>query len=285
MDADIVMATDPDADRVGIAVKNHHGEWQLLNGNQTGALIIYYLLRRWKENGKLDGNQFIVKTIVTTDLIHEVAHHYGVESFDTLTGFKYIAALIRELEGRKKFIGGGEESYGYLIDDFVRDKDAVTSCVVIAEMTAYAKDKGMTLMDMLMELYEQFSFYLERLISITRKGKSGAEEIEQMMAGLRKNPPRELGGSPVVRMIDYKASIEKDLTAGNEKAIDYPKSNVLQFLTEDGTKVSARPSGTEPKIKFYFSVKGNLDSRSAYDRTLALLDEKIDRIIGELKLK
>ena len=284
LDADIVMATDPDADRVGIAVKNHHGEWQLLNGNQTGALIIYYLLRRWKEKNKLDGNQFIVKTIVTTDLIQEISSHYGVEYFNTLTGFKYIAALIRSLEGTKKFIGGGEESYGYLIDDFVRDKDAITSCAVIAEMTAYAKDQGMTPMDVLIELYQHLGFYKERLISITKKGKSGADEIQKMMAGLRSNPPRELGGSPLVRMIDYQSLVDKDLNNGKEQKINFPKSNVLQFLTADGSKVSARPSGTEPKIKFYFSVKGKLNAKADYDAALAALDEKIDRIIRELKL-
>jgi phosphoglucomutase len=284
LDADIVMATDPDADRVGIAIKNHHGEWQLLNGNQTGALIIYYLLRLWKEKNKLDGKQFIVKTIVTTDLIQEIAQYYGVEYFNTLTGFKYIAALIRDLEGKKKFIGGGEESYGYLINDFVRDKDAITSCAVIAEMTAYAKDLGMTLMDLLIDLYQQFGFYKERLISITKKGKSGADEIQAMMAGLRTDPPGELGGSPLVRMIDYQSSVETDLNTGKEQKIDFPKSNVLQFLTSDGSKVSARPSGTEPKIKFYFSIKGKLDRKEDFDATWASLDEKTDRIIRELGL-
>jgi len=284
LDADIVMATDPDADRVGIAVKNHHDEWQLLNGNQTGTLIVYYLLRRWKEKNKLDGNQFIVKTIVTTDLIEEIAGHYGVECFNTLTGFKYIAALIRNLEGKKKFIGGGEESYGYLINDFVRDKDAITSCVVIAEMTAYLKDHGMKLMDMLMELYQQFGFYKERMISITKKGKSGADEIQKMMADMRKNSPGELGGSTLIRMIDYQASVEKDLRTGMESSINFPKSNVLQFLTADGTKISARPSGTEPKIKFYFSVRGKLETKSEYDKSLAALEAKIDQVIRELKL-
>jgi phosphoglucomutase len=279
------MATDPDADRVGIAIKNHHDQWELLNGNQTGSLIIYYLLRLWKEKNRLDGNQFIVKTIVTTDLIQKLASHYQVEYYNTLTGFKYIAALIRDLEGRKKFIGGGEESYGYLINDFVRDKDAITSCVVIAEMTAYAKDHGMTLMDMLMELYQQFGFYRERMISITKKGISGADEIQQMMADLRTKPPRELGGSVLTTQIDYEASVKKDMKSGKDTAIDFPKSNVLQFLTEDGAKISARPSGTEPKIKFYFSVKGKLASKSEYDKSLTALDNKIDRIIQELNLE
>jgi phosphoglucomutase len=284
IDADIVMATDPDADRVGIATKNQKGEFQLLNGNQTGALIINYLLRLWKENGKLDGNQFIVKTIVTTDLIHKIAEDYGVEYFDTLTGFKYIAAIIKELEGKKQFIGGGEESYGYLIGDFVRDKDAIASCAVIAEMTAYAKDKGMSLMDMLMEIYQKYGLFKEKLISITKKGMSGAEDIKEMMKNLRTNPPKTLAGSKLVKLIDYQESVEKDLVGNNVMTIDYPKSNVLQFITEDGTKVSARPSGTEPKIKFYFSVREKMDDKSQYDKTSAMLDTKIDLIIDELGL-
>jgi len=285
MDADIVMATDPDADRVGIAVKNHHNEWQLLNGNQTGALIIYYLLRLWKEKNKLDGKQFIVKTIVTTDLIQEIAEYYGVECYNTLTGFKFIAALIRQFEGKKKFIGGGEESYGYLINDFVRDKDAIASCAIIAEMTAYTKDHGMTLMDMLIELYQQFGFYKERMISITKKGKSGADEIQKMMVDLRNNPPKDIAGSPLSRLIDYQSSVEKNMETGKEQNISFPESNVLQFLTSDGTKISARPSGTEPKIKFYFGVKGTLQSKSNFDKSHTALDSKIDRIIRELKLE
>ena len=239
-------------------------------------------MRLWKEKGKLDGNQYIVKTVVTTDLIREIADHFEVDCYNTLTGFKYIAEIIRDLEGKKKFIGGGEESYGYLIDDFVRDKDAVTSCAVIAEMTAYAKDHGMTLMEMLMEIYEQFGFYRERLVSITRKGKSGAEEIQQMMVDLRKDPPSVLAGSKLTRIIDYKSGVEKDVASGKEKEIDYPGSNVLQFFTEDGTKVSARPSGTEPKIKFYFSVKGRLEDKSAYDEAFKKLEGKIDAVIRDL---
>ena len=283
LDADVVMATDPDADRVGIAVKNHHGEFQLLNGNQTGSLIIYYLLRRWKENNKLDGNQFIVKTIVTTDLIHRIAEKYQVEYFDTLTGFKYIAEVIRKLEGQKQFIGGGEESYGYMIGDFVRDKDAIASCMVIAEMTAWAKDQGNSLMDVLIDMYVEFGFYKEKLISIVKKGMSGAEEIEQMMVQLRENPPSEIAGANLVKAIDYKASVEKNYVKGTEKTIDYPKSNVLQFFTEDGSKISARPSGTEPKIKFYFSVNENLKNKDDFDRVDALLDERIEAIIWDLK--
>jgi phosphoglucomutase len=284
LDADIVMATDPDADRVGTAVKNHHGEFQLLNGNQTGSLIVYYLIRRWKENNKLDGHQFIVKTIVTTDIIHRIAEKYKVEYFDTLTGFKYIAEIIRQLEGQKQFIGGGEESYGYMIGDFVRDKDAIASCMVIAEMTAWAKDQGKSLMDILIDMYVEFGFYKEKLISIVKKGMSGAEEIEKMMVQLRENPPSEIAGSKLIKTIDYKVSVEKDLVERAEKKIGYPKSNVLQFFTEDGTKISARPSGTEPKIKFYFSVNDTLVSREDFDKVDALLDDRIDAIIKDLKL-
>jgi phosphoglucomutase len=285
LNADIVMATDPDADRVGIAVKNHHGKFQLLNGNQTGSLIVYYLIRRWKENNKLDGDQFIVKTIVTTDIIHRIAEKYQVEYFDTLTGFKYIAEVIRKLEGQKQFIGGGEESYGYMIGDFVRDKDAIASCMVIAEMTAWAKDQGKSLMDILIDMYVEFGFFKEKLISIVKKGMSGAEEIEKMMVQLRENPPSEIAGAKLVKTIDYQASVEKDLEEGTEKAIDFPKSNVLQFITADGSKISARPSGTEPKIKFYFSVNDSLSNKDDFDKVDAMLDERIEAIIQDLKLQ
>ena len=285
LNADIVMATDPDADRVGIAVKNHHGKFQLLNGNQTGSLIVYYLIRRWKENNKLDGDQFIVKTIVTTDIIHRIAEKYQVEYFDTLTGFKYIAEVIRKLEGQKQFIGGGEESYGYMIGDFVRDKDAIASCMVIAEMTAWAKDQGKSLMDILIDMYVEFGFFKDKLISIVKKGMSGAEEIEKMMVQLRENPPSEIAGAKLVKTIDYQASVEKDLEEGNEKTIDFPKSNVLQFITADGSKISARPSGTEPKIKFYFSVNDSLSNKDDFDKVDAMLDERIEAIIQDLKLQ
>jgi phosphoglucomutase len=247
-------------------------------------LIVYYLIRRWKENNKLDGDQYIVKTIVTTDLIHRIAEKYEVEYFDTLTGFKYIAEVIRKLEGQKQFIGGGEESYGYMIGDFVRDKDAIASCMVIAEMTAWAKDQGKSLMDVLIDMYVEFGFYKEKLISIVKKGMTGAQEIEQMMVQLRENPPSVIAGAKLVRTIDYKASVEKDLITGVEKSIDYPKSNVLQFFTGDGSKISARPSGTEPKIKFYFSVNDTLKSKDDFDKVDAELDDKIERIISDLKL-
>jgi phosphoglucomutase len=285
IDADLIMATDPDADRVGIGAKNHHGEFQLINGNQAASMLIYYMLKVWSAKGKLDGNQFVIKTIVTTDLILDIARKFEVESYETLTGFKYIAAVIKELEGKKKFIVGGEESYGYLVGDFVRDKDAISSCAMLAEMTAWAKEQGMGVFDLLTEVYKEFGFYKESLISITRKGKAGAEEIQQMMKELRANPPKTIQGSPVTKLYDYQSSEVTDLASGVKEKLDFPKSNVLQFTTADGTKVSARPSGTEPKIKFYFSVKAPLESAEAYDAVQAELDTKIEKIIDELKLK
>jgi len=255
IDADLVMATDPDADRVGIAVRNDQNEFQLLNGNQTGSLLIYYLLKKWEDLCKIKGNEYVVKTIVTSELIADIAAHFKVDCFDTLTGFKYIATMIRELEGEKVFIGGGEESYGYLIGDFVRDKDAVASCAMIAEMAAYAREKGKTLFELLMDIYAQFGFYLETLSSITKTGKEGAEEIDKMMQEFRNSPPKTLGGSPVIKVVDYQAGKATDMSTGKSEDIEFPRSNVLQFFTKDGAKVSARPSGTEPKIKFYFGVK------------------------------
>ncbi|MEM6265011.1 MAG: phospho-sugar mutase [Bacteroidota bacterium] len=284
LDADLVMATDPDSDRVGIAVKNHHGEWQLVNGNQTGSLLIYYLLRKWKENGKLNGNQYVVSTIVTTDLIDKIAAHFGVEAYNTLTGFKWIADLLGKFEGKKEFIGGGEESYGYLVNDFVRDKDAIISCAAIAEMVAYAKAHGKSVFGLLMEMYTQFGMYLESLVSMTKKGKSGAEEIQAMMKNLRKNPPAEINGSKVVRMIDYKSSVEKNLVTGETQAVDLPSSNVLQFFTEDGSKISARPSGTEPKIKFYISVNAPLADEGQFDAVSASLQDRIKGISAAMGL-
>lgn len=288
IDADLVLGTDPDADRVGIAVKNHHGEIQLLNGNQTATLLIYYLLQAWKEAGKLSGKEFVCKTIVTTDLIDKMAAGYDVYCYNTLTGFKYIAQVIRELEGQQQFIGGGEESYGYLIGDAVRDKDAIASCGMIAELTAYAKDKGLSLFDMLMEVYKQFGFYYEGLISLTKKGKSGAEEIQQMMADFRANPPQSLAGSPVIRIDDYKFLKRTE----NGTTVDIPSgsmgiesSNVLQFFTADGTKFTCRPSGTEPKIKFYVGVVAPLNSNEEFDAVYASLKQKVASIGEELGLK
>lgn len=290
IDADLVMGTDPDSDRVGIAVKNHHGEIQLLNGNQTASVLIYYLLNAWKDAGKLTGTQFVCKTIVTTDLIDKMAAAYDVKCYNTLTGFKYIAQVIREKEGQEQFIGGGEESYGYLIGDAVRDKDAIASCAMIAELTAYAKDKGLSLFDMLMEIYKQFGFYYEGLISLTKKGKSGADEIQQMMADFRANPPKTIAGSPVVRMDDYKALTTTDFKSGNTVAIPsgemgIESSNVLQFFTEDGTKFTCRPSGTEPKIKFYVGVRAALERNEDFDSVYASLKDKVKAIGEELNLK
>lgn len=284
LDADLIMATDPDADRVGIAAKNKAGEFELLNGNQAATLLIYYLLKKWKENGKIDGNQMIIKTIVTSDILDRIAESFGVDCPNTLTGFKYIAAVIKELEGKKEFIGGGEESYGYMISDFVRDKDAIASCAMLAEMTAWAKDQGLSVFDLLAEVYEQYGFYLEALVSMTKKGMQGAEEIKQMMVDLRQQAPATIAGSKVVKSIDYLSSIEKDLVTGVEKPILLDKSNVLQFLLEDGTKISARPSGTEPKIKFYISVNTPMESKEHFDQTKALLEEKIEVIKTDLKL-
>ena len=251
IDADLVIATDPDADRVGAAVKNQHGEWVLLNGNQMASLILYYLLKVTD----LKGNEFVAKTIVTTDLIDKMCASKGVNCYNTLTGFKYIAQVIRELEGKEKFIGGGEESYGYLIGDAVRDKDAVASCAMIAELTAYAKDQGKSLFDFLAEMYKENNFYYEGLISLTKKGKAGAEEIKQMMINLRSNVPASVAGSKPVTVLDYEGLVSTDLLTGAQTPIAVGRgieaSNVIQLILADGSKVSARPSGTEPKIKFY----------------------------------
>lgn len=290
IDADLVLGTDPDADRVGIAAKNHHGEIQLLNGNQTASVLIYYLLNAWKDAGKLTGTQFVCKTIVTTDLIDKMAASYDVKCYNTLTGFKYIAQVIREKEGIEQFIGGGEESYGYLIGDAVRDKDAIASCAMIAELTAYAKDKGLSLFDMLIEIYKKFGFYYEGLISLTKKGKTGAEEIQQMMADFRANPPKTLAGSNVIRMDDYKALTTTDFTTGTTTSIPsgemgIESSNVLQFFTVDGTKFTCRPSGTEPKIKFYVGVRAELQGKEEFDSVYAGLKEKVKAIGEELELK
>lgn len=284
VNADLVMATDPDADRVGIAAKNNKGEFELLNGNQAAALLIYFLLSKWKENGKLDGNQMIIKTIVTSDLLDRIAESFDVYCPSTLTGFKFIAALIKELEGKKEFIGGGEESYGYMISDFVRDKDAIASCAMLAEMTAWAKDQGLTVFDLLTEVFKKYGFYLEDLVSMTKKGKEGAEEIQAMMAGFRSNPPATIAGSKVVKTCDYQSLEEKNMLTGDVKSIDLPQSNVLQFFLEDGAKISARPSGTEPKIKFYISVNMPLDKEENQASVRASLEERIKAIKTDLNL-
>lgn len=282
IDADLVMATDPDADRVGIAVKNDRGEVVLLNGNQVATQLINYLLTAWEEKGKFTGNEYIVKTIVTSYLIDAIAKDKGVECYNTLTGFKYIGELMTQFEGKKTFIGGGEESYGYLIGDFVRDKDAVVSAAFIAEMTAFYKDKGSSLFEALVDTYLKYGFYKETLISITKKGKTGAEEIKAMMEQYRTNPPATLGGSKVIALKDYELRKETDLTSNTITPIDLPKSDVLQFITEDGSIISARPSGTEPKIKFYCSVNTKLASKEAFYETEKQLDEKLKTIMTDL---
>ena len=282
VDADLVMATDPDADRVGIAVKNDEGDFVLLNGNQTGTLLIHYMLTAWEKAGKLTDKEYITKTIVTSYLIDKIAASKNVECFNTLTGFKYIGEIMTRLEGERQFIAGGEESYGYLVGEHARDKDAVVSCTMIAEMTAYYKDQGSSLYDGLIDLYLEYGIYKEKLISITKKGKSGAEEIKAMMDRYRTAPPTSLGGAKVATIKDYKSSVSTDVQTGETTKIDLPSSNVLQFFTEDGSIISARPSGTEPKIKFYCSVNDTLADRPSFKATEKGLDAKIDKIMGDL---
>lgn len=283
--AEIAMATDPDADRVGIGIRKPNGEFILLNGNQAASILIYYILKKWHEHNRITGNEFIVKTIVTTDLITAIAHDFGVDCYDVLTGFKYIAEKIREYEGVKKFIAGGEESYGYLYGDFVRDKDAVISCAMFAEIAAWAKSQGKTIYDILTEIYQKYGLYKEHLISLTRKGIDGLNEIKAMMEKFRSQPPQAIGGSKVVAIIDYQNQIHIEVHSGKEKHTNLPKSDVLQFITADGTKVSVRPSGTEPKIKFYIGVKGTIEAHDNIDAALEKLDKKIETIVTELNLK
>ena len=282
IDAELVMATDPDGDRVGIAVKDNKDQWVLLNGNQTGTLIIDYMLKAWKEAGKLTGNEYIVKTIVTSYLIDRIADSYDVDCYNTLTGFKYIGELLTKFEGEKKFIAGGEESYGYLIGEHVRDKDAIIAMAIIAEMAAYFKDEGSSLYEALLQIYEEYGCYREKLESVYKHGKKGAEEIQAMLKGFREDPPAKLGGSKVVIVKDYKTQKEKNMSTGDETSIDLPVSNVLQFITEDGSIVSVRPSGTEPKIKFYCSVHAPMEHADQYNQVADELDEKMDTIIHEL---
>ena len=285
VDADIVMATDPDADRIGVAVKNDKGKYVIVNGNQTALLFIYYIITKMKEAGAMKGNEFIVKTIVSTEMIAEIARKNNVEYFDVYTGFKFIAEVIRELEGKKKYIGGGEESFGFMPADFVRDKDAVSSCALMAEITAWAIDQGKTLYELLQDIYLEYGYSKEKMKYIVRKGKSGADEIRQIMEDFRAQPPKELGGSPMEWLKDYSTLLAKNLLTGQEKKIDQKvTSNVLQFFTKDGTKISVRPSGTEPKIKFYFEVKGELNSRDGFDLAEETADAKIDAIMKELNL-
>jgi phosphoglucomutase len=285
VDADVVMATDPDADRLGVAVKNDKGEFILLNGNQTFLVFLYYILTRRKELGLLKGRQYVVKTIVTTELAAIMAEKNNVEYFDCYTGFKYIAEIIRENEGKKQYIGGGEESFGFLPADFVRDKDAVSSCALMAEIAAWAKDQGRSLFELLQDVYLEYGFSKEKMKYIVRTGKSGAEEIEQMMINFRANPPLQLAGSPLISIKDYENLSERNLVTGENKKINQKTtSNVLQFFTEDGSKVSVRPSGTEPKIKFYIEVKDQLNSREQYYQVDEKCEMKIDQVMKDLGL-
>ncbi len=283
--ADIVMATDPDGDRVGMAVRNNKGELVLLNGNQTSAILTYYLLSQWSAKGMLLGKEFMVKTIVTSELITDICDNYGITHFDVLTGFKFIADMIRKNEDKLTFIGGGEESYGFMIGDFVRDKDAVTTCSMLAETAAWAKEQGKSLFDLLLDIFQEYAFYKESLVSIYRQGKEGAEEIASMMENFRSAPPKTIDNSEVVEIRDYLLQKTINLKAGKESSIELPKSNVLQFMTKNRTKVSIRPSGTEPKIKFYFSVQKTLPSREEYDQADVEAYKRIEKIKEELKLK
>lgn len=279
IDADIVMATDPDADRLGIAIKDDKGKWILVNGNQTALLFTYYLIKRWQELGKLSGNEYVVKTIVTTEVIKDIARKENVEMYDCYTGFKWIAAIMRENENTKTYIGGGEESYGYLPEDFVRDKDAVSSAVIMAEITAWAMDNEKTLYQLLQDIYTEYGYGKEKGISVVKKGKSGSEKISQMMKNYRETPPVTIAGSKVSIIKDYSTLQEIDTTTGNSTKMDMPTtSNVLQFFTEDGTKISVRPSGTEPKIKFYIEVRGDMKTRDDFEKAETTANKKIDAV-------
>ena len=283
--AGLVMATDPDADRVGIATRDEHGQMILLNGNQTAALLFYYVIRKWQETGRLKGNQFVVKTIVTSELLKDIAVSFNLKYYNVLTGFKYIADIIRRNEGKEEFIIGGEESYGYLAGDFVRDKDAVGACALIAETAAWTASQGKSLYDLLMDIYARYGYYKESLLSVVRKGQSGAQEIQQMMASYRLHPPVEINGSRVIKIKDYQTRLERDLIKNTETALDLPRSNVLQFFTADGSVVSIRPSGTEPKIKFYFGVRETLKDRTEFEETGRKLDARLQDIISSLNLR
>lgn len=283
VDADIVMASDPDADRIGVVIKNTKGEYELVNGNQIVMIFLYYLMARNTELGKLTGNEYIVKTIVTTDTIKSIAEKQNIKMYDTFTGFKWIATVMRENEGKARYLGGGEESYGFLAEDFVRDKDSVSAISLMAEIAAWAKDKGLDMNKMLIDIYMTYGYSKEKGISLVRKGKSGAEEIVALMKQFRENPPKEIDGSPVVTIKDYSSLEQKDVKTGEVTKLEMPAtSNVLQYYTADGTKVSIRPSGTEPKIKFYLEVHDTLESAEKYDETNDRADAKLGRICKEL---
>lgn len=285
LDADILCGTDPDSDRIGIGIKNDKGNWVLMNGNQTAVLAFNYLIESRKEKGIAQPDDMVIKTIVTTNMIDVIAQQNGVKCYNVLTGFKWIAELIKEKEGKENYIIGGEESYGLMIGSQIRDKDAVSAVCILCEMAAYEKNKGRSLYEKLLDLYLQYGYYQEDLISITKKGMNGQQEIEEMMENFRNHPPKELSGSKVIELLDYQKQVKTNLQSGNTEHISLPKSNVLQFITEDGTKVSARPSGTEPKIKFYFSVNTKLTAIDRFEEAQAKANEKIVSVIEEMKLK
>ncbi len=285
LDADILVGTDPDSDRVGIGVKNHKGEWVLMNGNQTAVLAFAYMIEARKKKGLAQPNDMVIKTIVTSEMIDQVAKQNNIACYNVLTGFKWIAELLKEKESKENYVIGGEESFGLMVGDQVRDKDAVSAAALLCEMAAYEKEQGRSLYDKLIDLYVQYGFYLEHLISITKKGMRGQEEIAEMMQGFRNNPPAAINGSPVVQLLDYQLQVGKNLKTGENWDITLPKSNVLQFVLEDGSKISARPSGTEPKIKFYFSVNTQLPGKDAFDAKYAELENKIKGIIESMQLK
>lgn len=283
VNAELVMATDPDGDRVGIAVRDLDNQLVLLNGNQAASLIIYYLLRQWSENGKLTGNEYIVKTIVTTRLLSEIAKGFNVDCYDVLTGFKFIADIIRKLEGKKQFIGGGEESYGYLIGDIVRDKDAVISCCIIAEAMAWARENGKTLYELLLDIYVEYGFYKEKLVSLTKKGMEGMAEIRSMMERFRNEPPQKINGIELLVIKDYEKGVEIILAENKQIPIELPKSNVIQYLLADDSIITMRPSGTEPKIKFYFGVKGQLKHKSEFDSVNSQLENILEALAAGIQ--
>ena len=285
IDADILLGTDPDADRVGIGIKDKKGDWILMNGNQTAVLAFNYIIEARKVKGIAESNDYVVKTIVTTDLIDEIARRQGIKCYNTLTGFKWIAELIKEKEATENYVIGGEESYGLLIGSRLRDKDAVSAVALLCEMAAYEKNQGKSLYDKLIELYVQYGYYKESLISITKKGMNGQKEIADMMSVYRKKPPTSINGSPVIQLLDYDRNTGQNFLTGESWTILLPQSNVLQFILADGSKISARPSGTEPKIKFYFSVNTALASAADFDKAQALLTARIEGIIADMKLK
>ncbi len=282
--ADLVMATDPDADRLGIAVRKPSGEFVLLNGNQTAALLTWYIVSQKKQKGELKGNEYFVNTIVTSDLLDRIAEQNGVKNYNVLTGFKYFAALIRDLEGKEKYIGGGEESYGYLPGDYVRDKDAVSSCALVAEVAAWAADHGKSMWELLLDIYIEYGLFREKLVNVVREGAEGAAEIKSMMEGYRTNPPASIAGSRVIRINDYLLQVSTDPATGIKTPLDLEKSNVIQFFLANGTKISVRPSGTEPKIKFYFSTSTTMKETSQFPGLWQELEDHIDAVIKDMNL-